>query len=705
MRLSCPLSVTAEIVIYPPAFSRTGKRHALICCWLAAALCLGSAVAAPAFPALQLQNTLLTGPGWQLENSHLSFDGNALLLQAERVRLRQPAITFEQVQLQCQTVLVTQTEWRCEQAEFSAQMAAQPVRGAFNVSYRPDSGELLLETSRLRWGKNQLALHLQTVGTRWQLELDVQSLALAELIRLLPEADGIVATLNGQLVGQLQLRGTAAQLEQAQWQLRPSALSFSSADGQYASEQLGGMLSGRWRNGGQTQAELKLQTGQLLLQPLFWDFSQSQSLTVKLAGNLSAGQDWQFDQISLTQPGVGQINASARIAIAAENPLRELQLTIAEASLAELTTQYLEPFLAATALAGFDASGRGGVQLSIAQGRLQQFELSLQEAHFALPEERWRIQGLNGSLAITQTDAGIDSRLVWREGKIYRLDFGAGVLAFRSQAGSLRLLQATRIPLLDGALRIDQLRGQDILGAAASWRFSGRLEPISMPALCAALAWPELAGQLGGVIPGAIYQRDELNVTGTLQVDAFDGTIRIDDLRLASLFSASPEVFATMHIERLDLETLTRTFDFGKIEGKLNGWVRGLHLQNWQPVAFDARFFSPDDDDSRQRISQRAVESISSLGGGNATAALSRGFLGLFEEFRYKRLGIGCRLERGICQMVGIGPAAGTNGGYYLVEGSSLPRINVIAYNRLVDWQDLLARLQAAAQSEGPVVR
>ncbi|MCB1804065.1 MAG: hypothetical protein KDJ99_02595, partial [Candidatus Competibacteraceae bacterium] len=65
----------------------------------------------------------------------------------------------------------------------------------------------------------------------------------------------------------------------------------------------------------------------------------------------------------MTQPGVGQINASARIAIAAENPLRELQLTIAEASLAELTTQYLEPFLAATALAGFDASGRGGVQL------------------------------------------------------------------------------------------------------------------------------------------------------------------------------------------------------------------------------------------------------------------------------------------------------------------------------------------------------
>ena len=185
----------------------------------------------------------------------------------------------------------------------------------------------------------------------------------------------------------------------------------------------------------------------------------------------------------------------------------------------------------------------------------------------------------------------------------------------------------------------------------------------------------------------------------------YERTIRIDDLRLASLFSASPEVFATMHIERLDLETLTRTFDFGKIEGKLNGWVRGLHLQNWQPVAFDARFFSPDDDDSRQRISQRAVESISSLGGGNATAALSRGFLGLFEEFRYKRLGIGCRLERGICQMVGIGPAAGTNGGYYLVEGSSLPRINVIAYNRLVDWQDLLARLQAAAQSEGPVVR
>jgi hypothetical protein len=54
--------------------------------------------------------------------------------------------------------------------------------------------------------------------------------------------------------------------------------------------------------------------------------------------------------------------------------------------------------------------------------------------------------------------------------------------------------------------------------------------------------------------------------------------------------------------------------------------------------------------------------------------------------------------------MDGVAPVASADG-YYLVEGSGLPRIDVIGYNRRVDWDELLARLKAAAQSEGPIVQ
>jgi hypothetical protein len=127
-----------------------------------------------------------------------------------------------------------------------------------------------------------------------------------------------------------------------------------------------------------------------------------------------------------------------------------------------------------------------------------------------------------------------------------------------------------------------------------------------------------------------------------------------------------------------------------------------LHLEGWQPIYFDAGFATPEGDLSRRRISQRAVANISALGGPGATAALSRGFLNLFESFRYRRLGIRCRLADGICEMGGVAPAGE---GYYLVEGEGLPRIDVIGYHRRVNWQELLSRLQAASRSGKPVVK
>jgi hypothetical protein len=158
---------------------------------------------------------------------------------------------------------------------------------------------------------------------------------------------------------------------------------------------------------------------------------------------------------------------------------------------------------------------------------------------------------------------------------------------------------------------------------------------------------------------------------------------------------------AELEFKDLDLEILTRTFSFGKITGKLEGVIRALQLEDWTPVAFDARFATPEDDDSRHRISQKAVDNISNLGGAGVSGALSRGFLSFFEDFGYKRLGISCRLANGVCEMSGVRPA---ENGYYLVEGGGIPRISIKGYNRQTDWQLLLDQLRAISAPESPVV-
>jgi hypothetical protein len=162
-----------------------------------------------------------------------------------------------------------------------------------------------------------------------------------------------------------------------------------------------------------------------------------------------------------------------------------------------------------------------------------------------------------------------------------------------------------------------------------------------------------------------------------------------------------PQLYANIELKNIDLETLTRTFDFGKITGKLDGQIYDLRLANWQPVAFDASFYTPQGDESHRRISQRAVNNLSEVSGG-ASGLLSRSFLRFFENFSYKQLGLSCKLVNDVCEMDGVKPA---ENGYYLVEGGGMPpQINVMGYTRRVNWPDLLARLKAVSNAEGVVV-
>ena len=121
----------------------------------------------------------------------------------------------------------------------------------------------------------------------------------------------------------------------------------------------------------------------------------------------------------------------------------------------------------------------------------------------------------------------------------------------------------------------------------------------------------------------------------------------------------------------------------------------------WRPVAFDARFATPEKDPSKHRISQRAVKSLAEIGG--AGKVLSSTLLRLFNEFSYARLGLSCRLERGVCHMGGVEPAPN---GYYIVKGGGfIPRIDVIGFNERVDWNTLVDRLEGATSLPGPIVK
>jgi hypothetical protein len=199
------------------------------------------------------------------------------------------------------------------------------------------------------------------------------------------------------------------------------------------------------------------------------------------------------------------------------------------------------------------------------------------------------------------------------------------------------------------------------------------------------------------------YENGNLEVGGMLLVRVFDGDITLSNLRLAKPFSVIPRLWVDARVNNIDLEELTGTFSFGRIEGRLDGRVDGLYMESWRPVAFDAGFSTPSGDAARHRISQKAVDNISSIGGGGVGGALSRSFLRFFKDFPYDRLGLRCRLKNGICDMGGVAPAAN---GYYIVKGRLLPpRLDVIGYANRVDWDSLVSQLMAVIERQGSEVQ
>ena len=181
---------------------------------------------------------------------------------------------------------------------------------------------------------------------------------------------------------------------------------------------------------------------------------------------------------------------------------------------------------------------------------------------------------------------------------------------------------------------------------------------------------------------------------GMLLLRVFDGEITLDNLRLSQPLGVVPRLWVDAVARNIDLRLMTEAFSFGRIEGRLGGHVEDLYMESWRPVAFDAQFATPAGDKSRRRISQRAVDNISSIGGGGMGGALSRSLLRIFEDFPYARLGIRCRLENGVCHMGGVGPA---ESGYYIVQGRGLPRIDVVGYAEEVDWPRLVAQLKSVS--------
>jgi hypothetical protein len=263
--------------------------------------------------------------------------------------------------------------------------------------------------------------------------------------------------------------------------------------------------------------------------------------------------------------------------------------------------------------------------------------------------------------------------------------------------------------MLGGSVRFDGLTLRPPSGeAGADIRFGMALDRLDIGQLAKTLHWPAFTGQLSGRIPRAHYADERLQFDGGLTMELFGGSVRASALSMERPFGVAPSLTADLALDDIDLQSLTGVFDFGSITGRLTGRIDQLRLVDWTATAFDAELHTVKVRGVPRRISQRAVQNISSVGDASFTTTLQSQLIGLFDDFGYSRIGISCRLANEVCAMGGLDGAdtsGSETGGFTIVEGAGIPRLTVVGFNRRVDWPMLVERLTAVSKGDvKPVV-
>lgn len=618
--------------------------------------------------------------------------------------------------------------WRLSQVQLelsstgqrtSGSVRATALRSAQDVVVLRDfalhCGQLRLFRQGLRCADGRLHLagkalgridHLELLreGVNWSLKGSGRELQLEALSQLLPALapDSPSLTAAGLARLRFELSGSDGGLSKGQIQLKLHELNLSNAASTLATEGLSAQIDLRFsREHGQLELWMnaRLAAGYAYLSPILQDYA-AYPAQLRLAARWDGARERvQLRQLRWQQQGVATLRAQGRISPQAEHAVETLRIDIEQASFPGLYSQALEPWLAGTPLDELSSAGQISGQVQIRANRATDLRLNLTDVHLDDRARRFAVYGLDGVVQWRAGEHVESSALAWDGLYLGRMPFGPARWEFRSHGAALTSERPLRVDFFDGVLTLEQLRAKALDTAAPELSFQATLEPVSLPLLSSALGLPSFPGKLAGRLPPVEYRNNQLRLHGAMTAEAFGGSLRVENLVVDQPLGLVPRASADVALRQLELSQLTSVFDFGRIDGRLNADISDLELESWRPVAFSARLYTPDHDPSPQRISQRAVNNLSRVGGGKGVAALSSGFMRYFETFGYEKMGWSCVLYNGVCTMGGLGPAKNKRG-YFIVQGRGLPRINVVGHATRVSWDTLLRQLQAV--SAGP---
>jgi hypothetical protein len=664
----------------------------------------------------------VAGDGWVASGVvfevDLSVEPATARMQAESVQFSvlgtQASRMVRAVKVDCAQFDVRATVIDCSSARIRGafpSIGTQALTGSVRFDRRTQALALTLANLELGSGVARVSGNWSSDG--WSAQMTLQKGKLAALQALLKDwtSAPLPLSVSGELDVELQMQGRAARLDRASWRLQARQLTLGNETGTLAAEQLVFDSQGSVERIARARSAptwrfvtaLNSNSGQGYFEPVFLNFGDH-PLTLGLEGDwISSSKTLALRKLSIAQRAALAASGHGAVTFEAAPKITRLHLDIQRAEFPGAYALYMQPFLLSTALGSLTTRGAVSGSLDVVDNLPAVLALDLRAVSAEDAQQRLAIAGLSGEVRWRKerTRAPPASQLRWQGVRVLGIEIGAAEVQFLALDRDFRLTRGVQIPLLDGSIELAELQVAAAGQPNMTLQMDASLRPVSVQRLCTVFGWPQFGGRISGRLADLQLRNGVVTLGTVLTAEVFDGRVRVADLRLEQVFSKWPRFSASIAIEELDLEQVTSAFSFGLITGRLSGAIDDLRLFNWSPVSFDASLYTTPGDRSKHRISQRAVNSIGSLGGSasGAAAALSTGVLKFFENFSYERLGLSCKLENEICAMNGVEPA---KNGYYLVKGRGIPRIDVIGNAARVDWPRLVEQLQAATELQSP---
>jgi len=464
-----------------------------------------------------------------------------------------------------------------------------------------------------------------------------------------------------------------------------NAASFSDEAGLHAGEKLTGQVklaASKMSDSWMWNGLISWDEGELFWQPFYFGKAGNK---FEINGTFKPPL-LNIENASLLVNEVGEMAANAQINTQ-ENTVDDIKVSAKNVDFAGLYSIFLKPMAEKSVFGNLEVSGKADWQFEIKNLAPSSFELNLRDANIDDKNGKFAFYHINAHLPWDYENAKTIN-LSYKSGHLLKMPLGNTNLKAEINRYSLTTPQLT-LPILDGALNFTDLSAA-MISDNWYWHLGMDLTPISMSEFTKALGWPTMQGKISGQVPQVSYAGKQLSMDGAMNFSVFNGTIGMKNLKIDDPLGVVPRLSADLHMRDLDLGELTRTFSFGNIEGKLDGDVKNMMLENWKPVYLDASI-QTSDGKHLKKISQRAVENITALGGQGAAAALQRTFLRFFKEFNYEKIGLSCKLRQDVCEMGGV---ESTATGYVIVKGKGLPAVNVNGYTQKISLSDLLGRIK-----------